>query len=249
MQILPQYQPIFRELGLDAEMVFSHELIQPWRKLPDRENCTLDATLIDGRRIRWHVKRYPRPAAADAEIAGHRLLIDRQIPTATLIASGKLEDGRSFVIFDDLAGYRPADKLLESHEPFDRILHPTADLAARLHRSGLHHRDLYLCHFMIKLGDAIDVRLIDTARVRVLPRLFAARWIVKDLAQFWYSTTAHAIDDERRDAWLNRYAQQRGIEPAPSLRRKIARKAAWIKRHDVRLRRQQPHRNVSIPTE
>lgn len=253
MQVSAEYQPVMRELGLDGEGVFEHPLIKPWRQLPDRENCTLEATLQDGRSIRWHVKRYPsaRGAAtpAEDEVQGHRLLEVALIPTAKLIAWGKLSDRRSFVIFEDLSGHRPCDKLVESGMPFERMAAPTADLAARLHRAGLHHRDLYLCHFLARMtNEPVDVRLIDTARVRRLPRLFRRRWIVKDLAQFWYSTTKLPVSEAQRDAWLGRYAEQAGMGSAGSLRRKILRKANWIAAHDAKLRRQQPRRNISIPT-
>ncbi len=43
-------QPIFRELGLDADTIFTHPSIQPWRTLKDRENCTLDFDAPDGTR-------------------------------------------------------------------------------------------------------------------------------------------------------------------------------------------------------
>lgn len=243
MQVAAQYQPILRELGIDADAIFSHKLIKPWRKLEDRENCTLDAKLQDGRSMRWHIKRYPTPTAMEDEVRGHQLLVESQIPTADLVAWGKLQDQRSFVIFDDLTGYRPADKLIESGTSFEPLLIPTADLSIKLHSVELHHRDLYLCHFFIKLdGETVDVRLIDTARVKRLPKLFTrTRWIVKDLSQFWYSTLKHPITDEQRQRWLDRYGAN------PSLRRKIERKAAWIGRHDQRLRRDQPHRNISIP--
>ncbi|HEY7089072.1 MAG TPA: lipopolysaccharide kinase InaA family protein [Tepidisphaeraceae bacterium] len=256
LRVAPQYQPIFRELGIDADLIFKHPLIKPWRKLGDRENCTLDATLQDGQKIRWHVKRY-QPAMgfttpAEDEFNGHRALTIEQIPTPMLVAYGKLGDRRSFVIFEDLAGYAPADKLIESGETtFERLLNPTADLAAKLHRSGLHHRDLYLCHFFVRVdGDAVNVELIDPARVKRLPGILTrTRWIVKDLAQFWYSTTKHkVIAEAQRDAWLSRYAQQRGLKSPSSLRRKIDRKVAWIAKHDAQLRKQQPDRNISIPT-
>ena len=248
-----QYQPILRELGIDAETVFNHALIKPWRTLDDRENCILDATLNDGRHIRWHIKRY-QPARgfttpADDEVTGHRALVVEKIPVPALVGYGNLPDRRSFVIMEDLEGYAAADKLIESGTPFDRILMPTADLAADLHQANLHHRDLYLCHFFIRLDEnGADVRLIDTARVKRLPGIFTrGRWIVKDLAQFWYSMMGLSISEEQRTAWLKRYCEQRGlISPVP-VRRKIDRKVAWIARHDAELRRQQPHRNVSIP--
>ena len=194
--------------------MFDHPLIRVWRTLDDRENCTLDAALQDGRAIRWHVKRYPasRGTPAEEEVQGLRLLQDAQIPAPPLVAWGRTADGRSFVITEDLAGHQAADKLLAAGFPFDRLGDPLADLAAKLHKSGLHHRDLYLCHFFVKPTDAaIDAKLIDVARVKKLPLLLTRqRWIVKDLAQFWYSTLALPINDSQREAWLARYVEMRG---------------------------------------
>jgi len=252
LHVAPDQQPIFREVGLDAQAVFEDPRIVAWRKLLDRENCTLDARLSDGRDIRWHIKRYAaagHQTPADADVAGHKLLEDRQIPTAALVGWGRIADGRSFVIFEDLAGYLPADKLIESGVPFNSILEPTANLAARLHQAGLHHRDLYLCHFMAKVdATGTDLKLIDTARVRQLPGfLTRRRWIIKDLAQFWYSTLKLPITDAQRDAWLQRYAGQRGLPTGATLRPSIIRKSNQIAHHDVALNRKQPTRNVSIP--
>ena len=245
------HQPVFRELGIDAPAVFAHPLIQPWRELPDRDNCTLDARLADGRAVRWHVKRYERARGrttpADDEVRGHRMLLERGVPTFELVAWGNLADGRSFVILDDLNGFEAADKLVEAGLAFDRLLEPTARLAAKLHASGLHHRDLYLCHFFARVTEAsVDLRLIDTARVRPLPRFFGGRWVVKDLAQFWYSTTNLDVNDQQRTRWLDVYATARSIGHG-TLRAKIERKVNWIARHDARVRRRQPLRNISIP--
>lgn len=246
------YQPLLREIALDAEAVFDHPDITCWRKLPDRENCTLDADLSDGKHIRWHIKRYTPSARtttpADGDVAGHRLLEAASIPTAPLVAYGNLRDGRSFVIFDDLTGYVPADKLVERGAPFELLLEPTADLAARFHDAGLHHRDLYLCHFMARVSaEDVDLKLIDTARVKRLPRFFARRWIVKDLAQFWYSTLKLAVTDEQRSKWIARYVAQRNMLHGQSLRESINRKVRSIARHDARLHRDRPERDVSIP--
>lgn len=248
--VAPQYQPLMRMIGLDAEAVFDHPDIVPWRTLPDRENCTLDADLPD-RHVRLHVKRYSLTGgttSAEVEVRGHQFLIDWNIPTAELIGWGQLADGRSFVIFNDLAGYRPADKLIERGAAFESLLEPTADLAAKLHDAGLHHRDLYLCHFMARAdGGVPDIKLIDAARVRPLPRFLSRRWIVKDLAQFWYSTLRLPISDEQRSRWLARYAHQRGLGRPTALRSSIERKSRSIARHDVILHRKRPERDVSLP--
>lgn len=251
--VAPQYQPLLRQLGLDGPAFFTDKRIIPWRMLPDRENCTLDAELPSGVRVRWHVKRYPpRRGGDDAiaqEVSGHRAIEAAGIATAPMVGYGSTQDGRSVIIFDDLTGYRPADKLVKKDTPFQLLLEPTADLAARLHNAGLHHRDLYLCHFMARtIGDKPDVRLIDTARVKPLPgALTRNRWIVKDLAQFWFSTLSLSISDRQRNDWLERYALGRRITRAGGLRRRIERKVRSIARHDQRLHRNRPERDVSIP--
>jgi hypothetical protein len=248
----PQHQPLLREVGLDADGVFERTDVVAWRTLPDRQNCTLDATRADGTPVRLHVKRYPATApgapAAD-EVRGIELLQRAGIPTVPLVGWGSLADGRSFVVTLDLAGFRDSEKLVQSGVPFADLLAPTADVAARLHGAGLHHRDLYLCHFFAKVaeGGRAELALIDAARVRPLPRWFRQRWVVKDLAQFWYSTTNQpTVTDEQRDAWLARYVAQRGLANAASLGRAIERKARWIARHDRSLSAKQPTRNVSL---
>jgi heptose I phosphotransferase len=242
-----------RQVGLDAEAVFDHPDIKVWRSLPERDNCTLDADLPDGRHVRLHVKRY-RPqrgmkTPADEESLAIRALETHQIPTVPLVGWGKIADGRSFLITEDLSSYRESEKLVRDEGlPFEQLLEPTADLAARLHAAGLHHRDLYLCHFFARPDAPNDLRLIDAARVKRLPAWpMRQRWIVKDLAQFWFSTTALPVTDEQRTRWLARYAEQRRLKTIDPLRRAIERKAAWIARHDAKLREKQKVRNVSIP--
>jgi hypothetical protein len=251
MHASPQHQPLLRQLGIDEQAVFDHPLIRPWRTLRDRENCLLEAALPNGQRVRWHVKRYPATRGqtpAQREATGLELLKQHAIATMDLVAHGRLEDGRSFIIFDDLRGYQDAQRLINAGFAFERLLEPTARLVARLHQAGLHHRDLYLCHFFIReQADELDARLIDVARVRTVPRFFAQRWIVKDLAQFWYSTLGLAITDEQRRRWLSIYAGLRGVGRTRWLERSVRSKAGWIARNDRRLCQREPTRNISLP--
>jgi hypothetical protein len=256
MHVAPQYQPIFREAGIDAEAIFTSPDVKPWRSLPDRENCILDVNRADGSKIRFHIKRFPVSSSlntpADADVNGLRALQLEEIPTAPLVGWGKLADRRSFVITQDLHGFDAADKLIEAGLSFDRLLEPTADLAAKLHSAGLHHCDLYLCHFFARVsndgvtGDRVDVRLIDAARVQRLG-LLANRWIVKDLAQFWFSTLSLAVTQAQRMAWIDRYASNRKLDSVLKLQRAIQKKSASIARHDAALRKREPNRNISIP--
>jgi hypothetical protein len=248
----PEYQPFLRMAGLDAHAVFNHPDIKVWRSIPERENCILDTQRPDGSNIRLHIKRYrPQrgfPTPADDEANGIRALNIEQVPTAPLVGWGNLADGRSFIITEDLAGYRALDKLIEEGLGFEQVLEPTAALAARLHNAGLHHRDLYLCHFFAKIqGDTVDLKLIDAARVKRLPGWpLRHRWIIKDLAQFWYSALQLGISYDLSRAWLETYAKDRNLDAVRFLSQ-VQRKSAWIERHDAKLTAAQPTRNVSIP--
>jgi len=245
----PARADLLRELGLHGESVFTDPRIKVWRSLPDRENATLDHVREDGTAVRLHIKRYPPHAGfmAAQEVAGFNRLARAGIPCAPIIASGTRGDGSSFIILEDLAGYTPADKLLESGFPFERIITATADLAALLHDRRLHHRDLYLCHFMIKpLLNSVDAKLIDMARVARLDNpLTRRRWIIKDLAQFWFSTHSARVTDVQRERWLLRYCETRKIFMDRFLG-PIQRKSDAIARHDQQLRNSQPKRNISI---
>ena len=96
----------------------------------------------------------------------------------------------------------------------------------------------------------VEVRLIDVARVARMNALTRWRWVVKDLAQFWYSTMQiPAITDAQRERWLSDYAQRRRICWGGRLRAAVAMKARSIARHDAKLKQSQPMRNVSIPDE
>jgi hypothetical protein len=252
IRVAAEFHDLFHQLGFGETTAFKHPNIKPWRKLPDRENCTWDVKLADGQSMRFHVKRYLSTTfvtPADEEAKAYRALEAHKIPTAKLVAWGSIGGTRSFVIIQDLAGFEAADKLIERGFPFARLLDPTADLVAKLHTHSLHHRDLYLCHFFVKAdADTVDLRLIDAARVaRLINPLTRRRWIVKDLAQFWYSTLALPVIDAQRNQWLERYAEQSNMKDVARLKQSIERKSKSIAAHDAKLRKKQPKRNISIP--
>lgn len=249
-----KYVGLLQRVGLvDAVSVFDHPKIDVWRSITERENCVLD---FDGGRL--HIKRNKSGhRGVETEAIGISLLEKKGIGTVPLVAHGMLHDGRGFLITEDLAGYEDSEILVKNGFDFEHLLEPTAKLAAQLHDSGLHHRDLYLCHFYAKTTDgastpgqhpgserdgAIDLRVMDAGRVRELPRFFRQRWIVKDLAQFVYSIREQEPNVATR--WLQAYAAARGI--AMDFRGAIDRKVGQIARHDAALRRRDPTRNVSI---
>jgi len=88
-----------------------------------------------------------------------------------------------------------------------RLLSEVADLVAALHRNGVNHRDLYICHFLMRPDSypaTPELTLIDLHRAQVrlsVPR----RWLVKDLGALWFS--AADTLPTRRDAFrfIRRY--------------------------------------------
>lgn len=247
-RVEPNYQLLLRQIGItDAWAAFEHPQIKVWRSITERENATIDAEQ-NGGPIRLHLKRDKTPqhhAPAGAEAAQILALNSRGIPTANLVAYGWLDDGRSFVLTEDLGGYSPADRAIhEGAVSFDQIVRPSAQLIAKLHASAAFHRDLYLCHIFVRPGD-IDLRLIDAARVLIKPWL-KWRWRIKDLSQLIHSARELNIAPQRIESWIDAYSS---FAPLSNWSRRMAhRKADWIARHDARLRARQPDRNVSIPT-
>lgn len=262
------YADLLRRVGLvDGLSVFEHDKIGAWRSITERENCVLD---YDGGRL--HIKRNkPGHRGVDDEAAAIRLLMDAGLGTVPLVAAGRLNDGRGFLITDDLAGYEDADVAVRNGRAFETILDATADLAGRLHKAGLHHRDLYLCHFYVKTPTPVEAtytspddaepapprdvyvaptqteaRLMDAGRVKPLPSWFRRRWLVKDVAQFVYSLRQLNVPTPLENQWLAQYAAAGGAAIDASFRKAIERKVSTIAKHDVALRRREPTRNVSI---
>ncbi len=92
------------------------------------------------------------------------------------------------------------------------LIQRVAEMAGRMHRGGVNHRDFYLCHFLLHLDlpprpEAFRLSLIDLHRAQtrtVTPR----RWRDKDLAGLYFS--ALEIGLTRRDVlrFLRAYFEQ-----------------------------------------
>ncbi|KAF0099573.1 MAG: heptose (I) phosphotransferase [bacterium] len=105
---------------------------------------------------------------------------------------------RSFIVTEELAPtvsledycrdwpLHPPDPALKR-----ALIRRVADMAGRMHRGGVNHRDFYLCHFLLHLdpaptSDSLRLSLIDLHRAQcrtVTPR----RWRDKDLAGLYFS--------------------------------------------------------------
>jgi heptose I phosphotransferase len=75
------------------------------------------------------------------------------------------------------------------------LIKRVAMITRAIHENGINHRDLYICHFLLKegelesLSDVSDVQLylIDLHRVQMRPKT-PIRWQVKDLAALYFSS-------------------------------------------------------------
>ncbi len=128
------------------------------------------------------------------------------IKTMTLAAYGQRGSNpaelESFVITESL---EPAPSLEDisltwaESPPTARLkrafIKRVALMSAQLHRNGINHRDLYICHFLLKqaefdaLTDVNDLQLylIDLHRVQIRTQV-PRRWLVKDLAALYFSS-------------------------------------------------------------
>ena len=233
----------FSALGWDqVDHVMQSEEGHCMRVLDDRENWWIELSPEQASTPkRFYLKKHHVRAsrfrsqtvetAASVEARAVKRLNDDGIPTMRVAAYGEQlhQDGRlhSFLLTEDLEGYRPLDDFLRERFRVRRLftstrrdpdlatlLEQVADVAARFHRAGYNHRDFYCCHFFIKETDPgqFDVRLIDLQRVQYRRR-FRHRWIVKDLAQLAYSAPRDRIKCTQKLAFLRHYLGIKKLRP------------------------------------
>lgn len=235
--VAPEYAGLLESAGLDSrDALFNYSqgesLTKPglaaWRE-------RIRLTLTDGGPTQTlYMKRFTHPpASARREVRrcgnGARSVAgvewnwlhafrDAEIPCAEPIALGEEfvrgRERRSVIIMASVPGRSLEGWAREWTTP-DRdarapVLAATADLVAKLHALGCVHRDLYLSHVFLDPAAPAgqSLRLIDLQRV-FRPTCRLRRWIVKDLAAFYFSALGLLPRGmlSRADAlrWLKRY--------------------------------------------
>ncbi len=154
-----------------------------------------------------------------------------------------LGEKRSFVMIEQLPEAQSLERLLPEWEKNKQhydllqdkkvLIEKVADLVRRFHSHGFYHRDLYLAHiFVCKLSSGDNqLSLIDLQRV-FQPIYFKRRWLVKDLAQLYYSSKAHFSNADMMRFLHHYYGQRKLTSDHKSIVRSIWAKAQRIQRHD-----------------
>lgn len=108
---------------------------------------------------------------------------------------------KSFIITKEISNTISLEDLfLKQPVPFPlklRLVNEVSSMVKLLHREGVNHRDLYICHFLMDLSSMQTSRpmlfLIDLHRAQIrhqVPR----RWLVKDVGALFFSIFDTTID-------------------------------------------------------
>ena len=161
------------------------------------------------------------------------------VPVAFGVRGWNPATQESFIVTRELSNVVQLDHYFERNSVAIHsrrsILSNLACIVRKLHLAGINHRDLYLCHFMLKpesieTGGHPELYLIDLHRAQCrvqVPR----RWLIKDLAALYYSSLNLGFSQRESLRFLRIYFDRslRDIlHDKTSMIRKIRRRALAI---------------------
>ncbi len=229
--------------------------------IKERNTVRLDLETERGKKRAFFLKRYAPPTVGDRLKAYLRLkrlalgakqewhamwtFLQIGLPGPVPIAWGQ-DDKNSLVLSEGvshalrLSEWAERNFGKESHRNTQalpakhKIIEEVANIVGRMHAKGLHHQDLYLCHFLCgSEQDGLPLTLIDLQRVERFRRL-PRRWQVKDLAQLHFSSAQYITRQDIRRFWKaynSIYYTRRRIIP---LWHSILKKSKRIRRHTLK---------------
>lgn len=190
-----------------------------------------------GARNEWRaIRRFEELGVATMAVAGFG---ERGTPPAWL---------QSFLITDELANTESLEDYCRSwptNPPPIRLkralIEKVANIAERLHNSGVNHRDFYICHFLLDLAsvtapftpEKLVLSLIDLHRVQLRSRT-PRRWVLKDLAALHFSSMDVGLTRRDRLRFLRIYRNRPLREILGREHRfwmAVEAKAQWLYRH------------------
>jgi heptose I phosphotransferase len=117
------------------------------------------------------------------------------------------------------------------------VLRALARAAGAVHRSGMNHRDFYLCHFLMPNADrnsrSPSLHLIDLHRAQIrhqVPR----RWLEKDLAGLYFSALDAGLTHRDCLRFVRVYSQQPLRQAELGVWRRVEQKALALYQRDHR---------------
>jgi len=127
------------------------------------------------------------------------------IDTMTVAAFGQegkaLSSQRSFLVTEELTNVTSLEDICLQWQAVPpaaackrALLRKIAEIARTLHRSGINHRDFYLCHFLLDISEGAAEQLQDPPRLYLIDLHRAQqrpaaplRWRVKDIGGLYFS--------------------------------------------------------------
>jgi heptose I phosphotransferase len=151
--------------------------------------------------------RFRKPVlGAENEWQAIKRFEDVGIDTMRLLGYGKRGKNpartQSFVITEELKPVQSLEDYCRNwkSDPPDPklkrgLITKVAQITRTLHENGMNHRDLYLCHFLLDIGEGEDtlgsenrkIYLIDLHRVQFRKKI-SVRWRLKDIAALCFSS-------------------------------------------------------------
>ncbi|MBX6423967.1 lipopolysaccharide kinase InaA family protein [Thermosulfurimonas sp. F29] len=237
-EIEPNWREVLEAVGLASFEALWETSFPPLKRKTDREILRFE---LAGRPL--YLKRYFRfgwrefRTGAEREWWAARELARRGFGVPEPVAFGlerNWRPRRALSLFVGAPGERLEDLLRRSPEAYREILPVLVETAVRFHGEGFSHQDFYLCHLFWDGGRLV---LIDLQRVRrsERPRI---RWIVKDLAELFYSarTVLGPVSPDFERDFLSAYARFHPWIQSPGVIKKIEKKIRRIAAHDAKLK-------------
>ncbi|MCX5633338.1 MAG: hypothetical protein NTW93_06680 [Phycisphaerae bacterium] len=166
------------------------------------------------------------------------------INTPEVIAFGQewggLFEKRSFIITEKIPDSASLEEKLPDSFYRDRknFIESLAAFVRKFHDTGFRHRDLYLCH--IFCNSQGQFTLIDLNRV-FKPIVFSQKYLVKDLAQLYYSAPGKIFTKTDRLRFFLAYMRKTKLSKKDKIViKKIKSKSQRMAKHDKRHSRTPP---------
>ena len=194
---------------------------------------------------------FPRSAMDEWKniLAFHTHAIPTMVPLSAGLRKRFGIKKESFLLTREIEGVERLEHYLPRHlsHPLNSyhlkekraLIKELALLVRRMHLLGLNHRDLYLCHILVKKDSYNNWKIYfaDLHRVEQRKKV-SLRWKVKDLAALNYSADKNLITRTDRLRFITHYKGERKLDAqTKTFIRKIAKKTDKIRSHDLKMKK------------